>query len=471
VLGLGVFTVFVLLVLAGGLAYYWYKLNSLDRVDVSLAAAAANQPQNFLLVGSDTRDISRDTPDAGGIFGKGDSEQFSGQRADTIVIARVDPKRTSIELLSIPRDLLVTKPNSTSRTKINATYNSGPQALIDTIQSNLGIDINHYVEVNFQSFKGLVDAIGGVPMYFDRAMYDKNTGLSIRKAGCYNLTPVQALAFARSRHLFYSDGSRWVSDGTADLGRITRQQVFLRHALAKISTLGITNLGTINSLVNVAIDNVKVDSALSTGQMISLARKFARFNSADMVTHQLPTIPSGGNLLIDSNGAQPILDIFRGKSPSTASNQSSASTTTIPNASVTVSVMNGTGKPGLARQAGDVLASISFNLGTVDNAAPATTSTIYYAKGDKAAATAVASHVLPSPDLVVDSSLGADNVRLVLGSEYRQVVARPAGSSAASTTTPSSVGAGGTADSDAASSSSKPIGYTTGDPPPGVTCG
>ncbi len=71
---------FALLVIAGGLAYYWHKLNSLDRVDVSLAAAAANQPENFLLVGSDTRDIAKDTPDAGGIFGKGNSEEYSGQR-------------------------------------------------------------------------------------------------------------------------------------------------------------------------------------------------------------------------------------------------------------------------------------------------------------------------------------------------------------------------------------------------------
>jgi LCP family protein required for cell wall assembly len=469
-LGVGVFTVFVLLVLAGGIAYYWHKLNSLDRVNVALAAAAANQPENFLLVGSDTRDISRNTPDAGGIFGNGDSEQFSGQRADTIVIARVDPKRTTIELLSIPRDLLVTKPDSTSRTKINATYNSGPQELINTIQANLGIDINHYVEVNFQSFKGLVQAIGGVPMYFDRAMYDKNTGLSIRKTGCYNLTPIQALAFARSRHLYYSNGSRWVADGTADLGRITRQQVFLRHALAKISTLGINNFGTINSLVNVAVDNVKVDQALSTSQMISLARKFARFNAKDLVTHQLPTVPSGADLLLDSSGAQSILDIFRGKAPATQRNQSSAPTTTIPNAAVTVSVMNGTGKSGLAKQAGDLLASISFNLGTVDNAAPATASTIYYAKSKKADAEAIASHVVPSPQLVVDPSLTGDNVRLVLGSDYRQILSRPQGASATSTTSPATVGAGATA-TDPSASSSKPIGYTTGDPPPGVSCG
>jgi LCP family protein required for cell wall assembly len=468
-LGLGAFTAFVLIVAAAGLIYYWVKFNSLDRVDVSLSAAADNQPQNFLLVGSDTRDISRNTPDAGGIFGKGDAEQFSGQRADTIVVARLDPKAATMELLSIPRDLIVTKPNSTSRTKINATYNQGPQALIDTIRSNLGIDINHYVEVNFQSFKGIVQAIGGVPMYFDRPMYDRNTGLSIRKAGCYNLDPVQALAFARSRHLMYSTGTKWVADPTADLGRITRQQVFLRHALAKISTLGITDFGTINQLVNVAVDNVKVDTALSTSRMIALARKFAKFDSKDLETHRLPTTidSSGGNLTLDSSAAQPVLDIFRGKKPATASTAQSATTTTIPNAAVTVSVSNGTGRSGLGKRVGDQLAAISFNLGTVDNAPATDVSTIYYAKSQKAAAQALAIHMSPTPQLSVDTTLSGPSVHLVLGADYRQVVSR---STATSTTTPASVGSAASATNPQPTIDDKPIGYTTGDPPPGVSC-
>ena len=279
---------------------------------------------------------------------------------------------------------------------------------------------------------------------------------------------MQALAFARSRHLEYSNGTKWVSDGTADLGRITRQQMFLRHALAKISTLGITDIGTINRLIDVAVDNVKVDSALSTTQMISLARKFAKFDANDLATHQLPTRGDRREPVLDTNGAQPVLDIFRGKAPATQTNKNAAPTTTIPNAAVTVSVMNGTGKAGLAKQAGDELTAISFNLGTVDNATPTTASTIFYAKSNKAAAEAVASHVSPAPTLSVDPSLTGPNVRLVLGSEYRQVVARPSGS-ATSTTTPASVGTSATATNPDASG--KPIGYTTGDPPPGVPCG
>jgi hypothetical protein len=213
---------------------------------------------------------------------------------------------------------------------------------------------------------------------------------------------------------------------------------------------------------------VKVDSALSTTQMISLARRFAKFDASDLETHQLPTVVSGSSLLLDQQNAQPLLDIFRGKAPATQSNRNAAPTTTIPNAAVTVSVMNGTGKSGLAKEAGDQLTAISFNIGTVDNATPTTESTIYYAKGNKAAAESVAGHVSPAPTFVVDPSLTGTDVRLVLGSDYRQIVTRPA-SSATSTTAPSSVGTSATASNPEASG--KPIGYTTGDPPPGVSCG
>ncbi|HKY13835.1 MAG TPA: LCP family protein [Microthrixaceae bacterium] len=469
-LGAGVLTILALIAVAAGLVYTVWKINSIDRVDVDLAAAAASGPQNFLLVGSDTREIAKDTPDAGGIFGKGDSTENSGQRADTIVIARVDPTRTSVELLSIPRDLWVDVPDSKDHQRINATYNQGPQSLINTLQENLGVEINHYVEVNFESFKGLVDAIGGVPMYFDRPMYDQNTGLAIRKKGCYNLDAVQALAFARSRHLVYSNGVKWVTDGTADMGRITRQQIFLRRAMAKIATLGIADVNTMRKLIDVGVDNVTVDSELGTSEMLALGKKFSKFKADTMVTHRLPTEATrtdGGAsvLVLDDAAATGVLDIFRGVAePAEPAQEESTSgsgvtTTTIANASVTVSVLNGTGTSGLARKAGDQLAAMSFNLGEVANAEPAVSSVVSYGKGGKPAAQAVANHISPTPSIAEDPALPAGAVRLVLGSEHEEVVTNESTTS----TTPTTVADGSAAE--------KPVGYVTGDPPAGVECG
>src|SRR5690606_5605265 len=119
----------------------------------------------------------------------------------------------------------------------------------------LDIPINHYVEVDFNGFKGLVEAIGGIDMYFDRPVYDDHSGLNIHKKGCYTLDGVQALAFARSRDLVYSNGVEWISDPTGDLGRITRQQVFLRRALAKVATFGLDDIGSLRVLTGVAVNN------------------------------------------------------------------------------------------------------------------------------------------------------------------------------------------------------------------------
>ena len=468
VLGAAVLAIIGLLALAAGLVYTLVKFNSIDRVDVDLATAGVSEPQNFLLVGSDTREIAEDTPDAGGIFGQGDMSEHAGQRADTILIARVDPARTSVELLSIPRDLWVDVPGGTEG-RINATYNNGAQPLIDAIRANLGVDIHHYVEVNFESFKGMVEVIGGVPMYFDRPMYDENTGLAIRKKGCYNLDPIQALAFARSRHLKYSDGVKWVSDPTADMGRITRQQVFLRHALGKIGTLGLDDVNTMRRLVDVGIENVKVDDQLGVTQMLALGKKFSKFDADTLVTHRLPTVgmrtDGGASVLeIDSSTATPVLDIFRGKAEPTAtgSDEPAGTTTTIPNASVTVDVMNGVGTAGLAKSAGDSLAAVSFNLGEVGDAPETDATVVTYAKGGKAAAEAVARYVSPTPTLAEDTSLEAGGVRLTIGSDFDKVLTKPTGATAAN--------AGGTATSVNPSPADKPIGFMTGDAPPGVTC-
>jgi LCP family protein required for cell wall assembly len=466
-LGTGVLAIIALLGLAGGLIYTLVKFNSLERVDVDLATAGVSQPQNFLLVGSDTRDISEDTPDAGGIFGQGDMSEHAGQRADTILIARVDPARTSVELLSIPRDLWVETADG-NEGRINATYNQGAQPLIDAIRKNLGVDIHHYVEVNFESFKGLVEVIGGVPMYFDRPMYDENTGLAIRKKGCYNLDPVQALAFARSRHLMYSNGVKWVSDPTADMGRITRQQVFLRHALAKIGTLGLADVNTMRRLIDVGIDNVKVDDELGVSQMLALGKKFAKFNAETLATHRLPTVGrdiDGKSVLeMDDSAATSVLDIFRGKTEpaETGASGDSAPTTTIANSSVTVEVLNGVGTAGLAKRVGDGLAAVSFEIGTPGDAAVTDATVVFYPKGAKASAEAVARYISPTPTVAEDGSLAAGTVRLTIGSDFAKVLTKPAGGTAAN--------AGGTATSVNPNPADEPIGFLTGDAPPGVTC-
>ncbi len=438
--------------------------NRIKRVNLHLATADASKPQNFLVVGSDTRDIKDTGPDAGGIFGSGSDVAPAGQRADTMIIMRVDPKTTSLEVLSLPRDLWVNIEGH-GQGRLNSAYNAGPQPLIDTIESTFGIQINHYIEVNFVGFKGLVDTIGGVPMYFDRPLRDHNTGLNIPKAGCYNLDGVQALAWARSRHLEYSDGRRWIYDGTGDLGRITRQQTFLRRALSKVDQLGIGDVNTLRKLVDVAVDSVRIDKNLSLSTMLSLGHRFSKFKSSQMVTHRLPATPfrtsAGADVLqMDQSASAPILSIFQGKAPaSTPSTTNASSQPALAAASVTVDVMNGTAKSGLAHDTGTDLSTAGFELGTVGSTpAPVAATAIHYGKGGQAAAELLASELTPTPQLVADPTLTGLHIQLDIGANFDRVTG-------STTTSAPSSGA------PAADNNDKPIGYTTGDPPPGVKCG
>ena len=120
------------------------------------------------------------------------------------------PTPSGSSCLSIPRDLWLPIAGTGSEDRINTAYSNGRQTLIDTIQESLGIPINHYIEVDFSGFQRLVEAIGGVPMWFDTAMRDQHTGLVINGEGCVTLDGQQALALARSRSLEYVEDG----DGT-----------------------------------------------------------------------------------------------------------------------------------------------------------------------------------------------------------------------------------------------------------------
>ena len=142
-----------------------------------------------------------------------DGRSFGGRpdferRSDTIVLVRLDPSSHRVTSVSIPRDLFIDVPGCGIR-KINAAFNSdlvcdaahgGMQLLVDTITRNLGVPINHVIEVQFPQFASLVDQLGGLRIEFPVPARDRYTGLA-ETAGCATLTGDQALSFVRSRHL------------------------------------------------------------------------------------------------------------------------------------------------------------------------------------------------------------------------------------------------------------------------------
>jgi LCP family protein required for cell wall assembly len=470
---LGVLAVLGVVVLLAGAGAAWglWSFNRLGREDLDLATVEDDEPRNFLVIGSDSRaGVDEGDPGAGVMVGKGAPE---GQRSDSIAIMRIDPGEERIDMLSIPRDLWVPIAGTAEEQRINTAYAHSTQRLVDTIQQDLGIPINHYLEVDLVGFQKLVNAIGGVPMYFPNPVRDRNSGLVVKDKGCTVLDGYMSLAFARSRHLQWSDGVRWHTDPTGDLGRMTRQQLLVRAALGKVRDLGLDDIGAVKGIVDAAVDSVTLDSNMGTGDIISLAQRFADFDPDQLQTHSLPVIghrteAGAAVVLLDEPAAQPVLDIFRGTSTSVAT------TTTEPPPSpgdVTVDVLNGSGREGEARRVSYVLTDGGFGTGAVDSAPePRERTVVRYATGGKAMAELVAAWLGPEPELEEDRDLAAGRVVVTLGADFDRVAEPDPATPAPPAADAVPAGDPATTDTSPTTTTTEP-GWTPGPPPAGVRCG
>ncbi len=211
-------------VLAIGGAYWLAARKVAEVPKVKIDTSVLQAGGNYLLVGSDSRAFVDSAQDAQRF---GSSQTQSGQRSDTIMVAHVDGGKGTGFLLSFPRDLWVDIPGI-GHAKINAAFNAGPQRLIETIEQDFDVPISHYLQVDFAGFRKIVDAIGTIPISFPAPAQDAYSGLHVSEAGCRRLSGQDALAYVRSRYYESFVNGRWQTDPTSDLGRIKRQQYFLR---------------------------------------------------------------------------------------------------------------------------------------------------------------------------------------------------------------------------------------------------
>jgi LCP family protein required for cell wall assembly len=475
----------VALAVVGGavVGYGWWTYSRVDRVDLDLAEIRDAGPRNYLVIGSDSREeIDAEDPNAGVMLGE---DKPAGRRSDSIAILRVDPGTERVDVLSIPRDLWVTMPSGEEQ-RINTAYAKSTQALIDTIDKNLGIPIHHFAEVDFNGFQKLIDAVGGVPMYFDSEVRDTNSGLRIREPGCHVLNGPTGLAFARSRHLEWKDSEGWHTDGSGDLGRITRQQMLMRAAMDKASTLGLDDVGRLKGLVDAGLESTTIDSGLGFSQLMALGSYFSDFDSQRLQTHSLAVTPdrtSGGASIVrlDEAASAETLALFRGTAA-----PSGVTTTTAPPPSsgdVTVDIYNAGAAEGEARRVSWVLAEGGFVVGAVDTASePVKLTTVRHAPGTRSMGELVAGWLGPAPKVVEDPDVEAGHVTVELAADFDSISEpsegpeQDGGDSVVETTAPAEDGseaAGGNAGSSSTSSTTTTTvaGWTPGVAPEGITCG
>lgn len=199
------------------------------------------QPFSLLLLGTDTGDLGRTEKNG---------------RSDTIMVATVTSKKTT--LLSIPRDTLVNIPGHSGNSKINAAYSyGGLTGSLNTLQSYLGIPLDHYIEVNMKGLQQLSAAIG--PIKVENDLDFTQSGNHFEK-GKVTIDQNNILPFSRMRH----------EDPRGDYGRQLRQRKVVTALVKKIASVG--SITKYKSILSAISSNMKTD--ISFNQMKEIYSKY-----------------------------------------------------------------------------------------------------------------------------------------------------------------------------------------------------
>ena len=217
----------------------------------------------------------------------------TGQRSDVVQLWRVTPSTKQIQILSIPRDTVVSMlpPDSSqfgTYNRINSSYNSGADQLVKTITANFGIPINHVVQVDFAGFQDAVNALGGIYLDFPYPAKDSYSGLDITTPGCQLLNGTQALAVAAvsplrvlRRTATGSTTGRATSAGSS--ARTSSSRSLITAAKSKVNPL------TVNAFIGSIHEGVTIDDGFGFNELIGLALDYHSFDPANLQAQTLPT--------------------------------------------------------------------------------------------------------------------------------------------------------------------------------------
>jgi LCP family protein required for cell wall assembly len=370
------------------------------------------------------------------------SQGVTGVNSDVVMILHLNPANNSLSILSIPRDLFVPNARSDGANKIDAALYQGPDQLIAAVEEDFGIPIQHFVELNFDSFMNVVNALGGFHMYFPEPIFDSFSGLNIQTTGCIGLNGASALEVVRARHLQYkppgvttTDPYYWPAENESDLARIRRDHEFLRVLASAVKSKGIGDPLTDQRLVAGVVGDLTVDSGFSLSDMVSLVLTYhgVNVNSAPQLTMPVQVDQFGsytykggsyGNIEFPS-GPQDhaAVDQFLGLK----ANEDTYSGGALPSpSSVTVSVMNGSGTSNQASDTAASLKALGFNIGTVGDTTPVgreAETVVYYSSKthtNLAAAQAVANSMSGAVIMAMDPTQvqSGSQITVVTGTQF-----------------------------------------------------
>jgi LCP family protein required for cell wall assembly len=357
---------------------------------------------------------------------------------DTIMLVHLSDNEKRASVVSLPRDSYTVLPAYEDRAthqrypahpaKLNAAYaEGGPALTVGTVEQMTGVKINHYLEVDFTSFMKTVDALGGVDICTPRKLKDAYTGLDLAP-GTHRLNGGQALQYVRSRHI---DG-----DGSADLGRMQRQQRFVAAMIARARSSGVLlNPLKLKEVVSAALSSVRADPGFGPQQLLSLGEAMrgfspssSEFTSVPLSGHGVMIKGAGSAITWDTAKAKRLFGALRADTPlspphrAAPSQGPSAALVDVAPRQIKVQVYNGTSKDGLGTQVDAALRATGFDTTRAPLTEPslkaAGTVVEYDPRWDRSAKSLAAA--LPGSTLRAVPRQGA-TLRVIVGKDFAHV--------------------------------------------------
>jgi LCP family protein required for cell wall assembly len=452
---------------AGGASYAWYLNHKVTRIEVKGLAAAPTKgsdegTENILLVGSTSRCSLAVQATVYGLCSQG----VDGVNSDVVMILHLNPAVPSVSVLSIPRDLFVPNARAEGAYKIDAALYEGPTQLVAAVEEDFGIPIQHYVELNFDSFGNVVNTLGGIYMFFPEPVYDAYSDLDVTTTGCRYLNGFQALQVVRARHLQYQppgdtnpNPHDWPQEAQSDLARIQRDHEFLRVLATAVSKRGLGNPITDEQLLAGVVGQLVVDNGFSLSDMVNLVLTYhgVSIYNAPQLTIPVQVDQSGNYYYKGSNYGdiefpiqpedQQTVDQFLGV-PSMSDTIDGGPLPTP--SSITVSVLDGTGTYNQATTTSAALGQLGFDVvgtGYTPSVASQSETLVTYSQrtpADLAAAQAVADSISGAVSLAYGPTTDGAQVTVTTGSQFSvdAPTPAPAPTPTTSTSTPRSGSSG-----------------------------
>ncbi|HEY5137381.1 MAG TPA: LCP family protein [Candidatus Nanopelagicales bacterium] len=385
----------------------------------------SSDPMTILVVASDSRaGLTRVQADALHLG----TADYGKPRTDTMMLVHIGADANAVTVVSLPRDTLATIPtyvddkgktHRSHQAKLNAAYEEGgPKLMVSTVEAMTGVTINHYVELNFNGFLQMVDAVGGVEVCLAKPLKDQKSGLNL-PAGRQTISGPQSLAYVRARYV----------DPTADLGRMKRQQKFVASIVKKATSAGtILNPVKLNGFLSAVAGSITTDAGLGKDQLLALADRLKGTNPGNVAFTTVPLaaprrVAGLGQVLVwDPTKAPQLFAAINHDTPIVApvtAAAAAAPAVTVSPGQVTVKVFNGTATSGLGTKAANDLAGVGFAVsGRATNApAPVGGPTVvsYDPRFDQSARTVAAA--IPGSTLTAVAGLGR-TISVTVGASY-----------------------------------------------------